>query len=282
MKNFLIITNEQRDADLLVTNSITDYISLKGGTSKSFVSNKSNWSSLYQTADLLETSAECVIVIGGDGTLVRCARALSKKQIPVIGVNLGTLGYLCELEKENLFEAIDRIFEDNYEIEQRMMIKGYKPGETQVVRAQNDIVIFRSGRLQVINLIVRVDGEYLTTYTADGIIIATPTGSTGYSMSAGGPIVDPKTRMVVLTPINAHDLHSRSIMLDDDAVIEIELAPRRPELDEMVDVTFDGDVFRTMKVGERFVIESANTPVKILKLNKMSFLQILRKKMNHE
>ena len=193
-----------------------------------------------------EVNAECVIVLGGDGTLVRAARDMAGIGVPLIGVNLGTLGYLCELDKISVFPAIDRMFEDQYEVEDRMMLEGYSlvdGAQSEATAAMNDIVIHRVGSAQIINLVIRVGGEYLTTYSADGVIISTPTGSTGYSMSAGGPIVDPKIKLLLITPINPQSFSSRSIVVGADAQIEVMLVKRRPEEDETAEVSFDGDRF---------------------------------------
>ena len=124
-----------------------------------------------------------------------------------------------------------------------------------------------------------VNGEFLNTYHADGIIVATPTGSTGYNMSAGGPIVDPKGKLLLLTPNNAHNLNSKSIVLSADDVIEIEMGSRRRQKDEVAYVSFDGDIVAELEVGDRFVIRSSDNFTRICKINKRSFLEILRKKM---
>lgn len=283
MKKFFIITNEHKDTNLAVTNSITDYIESKGGICSHYVSTKSSWSERnLRTFRASDIDADCIIVLGGDGTLVRAARDMAKIGIPLIGVNLGTLGYLCELERSTVFDAIDRLFEGKYELENRMLIEGECVNGEESAKetlALNDIVIHRCGIPQIVNLIISVNGEYLTTYSADGIIIATPTGSTGYSMSAGGPIVDPKADLILITPINPHTAVRKSIVVGSDAQIEVTLAKRRPEQDEEAEVSFDGDRFVHMTVGDKILIKKADEYAKILKLNQVSFLQILRKKM---
>ena len=282
MKKFFIITNEHKDMNLAMTNAISDYIIAKGGTCMHYVSTKSGWRERnlrrFQPSDI---DAECIIVLGGDGTLVRAARDMASIGIPLIGVNLGTLGYLCELERSTVYDAIDRLFEDRYELETRMLIKGssQKDGSGKATFALNDIVIHRTGLPQIVNLIVSVNGEYLANYSADGIIISTPTGSTGYSMSAGGPIVDPKADLMLITPINPHSALAKSIVVGADAVSDVTLAKRRQEEDEEAEVSFDGDRFVHMKVGDNIRIQKADAHAKILKLNQLSFLQILRKKM---
>lgn len=283
MKRFFIITNEHKDINLAVTKTIEDYISAKGGTSSRYVSTKSGWSERnlrrFHAADI---DADCIIVLGGDGTLVRAARDLAGLGIPLIGVNLGTLGYLCELERGTVFDAIDRLLEGKYETERRMLIEGVSYGaeeESRATLALNDIVIHRCGNPQIINLVVTVNGEYLTTYSADGIILSTPTGSTGYNLSAGGPIVDPKAELILITAINPHTAVTRSIVVGSDARIEVTLSKRRQEQDEEAEVSFDGDRFVHMRVGDRILVQRADACAKILKLNQLSFLQILRKKL---
>ena len=145
--------------------------------------------------------------------------------------------------------------------------------------AINDIVIHRGGDLRVLNFIIYINGEHLYTYTADGIIIATPTGSTGYSMSAGGPIVEPEARMMVITPINPHILNGKSIILSSRDEVVIEIGEGRRKQREEALVTFDGGESVKVYSGDRIVIESANDSAQIMRLSKRSFLKILSKKM---
>ena len=145
--------------------------------------------------------------------------------------------------------------------------------------ALNDIVIHRSGALQLVSLVVYVNGQYLYTFEGDGVIVSTPTGSTGYNLSAGGPIVDPKARMILITPINSHTLNSRSIVIGAEDEVVVEIGARRCEADEQVVVSFDGDHHAQLDVGDRIVIHQAQEDCRILKLGKLSFLEILRKKM---
>ncbi len=286
MQKFFIITNEHKDQDLAVTREIQDYIRKKGGTCSYFVSVESHWNEeSSRKSKMVPEDVQCIIVLGGDGTLVRAARDLAGYEIPLIGVNLGTLGYLCELERSTVFGAIDKLFEDKFDIESRMLLGGV--GICQKVRqekryALNDIVIHRRGSTQIMNLLVTVNGEYLNTYSADGIILSTPTGSTGYSMSAGGPIVDPKANLILITPINSHDINSKSIVVGADAVVTVEIAPRRSEQDEEGWISFDGDRRILMGVGDRLIVQQAPKGTSIIRLNKESFLQTLRKKMQRD
>lgn len=279
MKNFITITNLLKDENLNMTQKVSMHIINKGGCVKNYYIEETD---KWINCDLSEVpkDCECVLVLGGDGTLIRTATRIEKLDVPMIGINLGTLGYLCELEEENVLPALDMLLDDHYMIDNRMMIKGGKIGDNEEKIALNDIVIHRIGDLSTIPLKVYVNGELLATYLADGIIVATPTGSTAYNMSAGGPIVDPKSNMLLLTPINAHNLNSKSIVLEAEDTIEIEVGQRRIQKDEMAGVSFDGDSLIKLKVGERIVIKKSDSVTKICKINKMSFLENLRRKMN--
>lgn len=167
-------------------------------------------------------------------------------------------------------------------IERRMMLEGYcvLDGKEQKSRAAfNDIIIHRGTNPSVKTLIIRVNGEYLNTYVGDGIIVATPSGSTAYNMSAGGPIVDPKAKLLLVTPINSHSLNAKSIVLSADDEIEIEISARNHETDDSAEVSFDGDYPSNLGFGDKIVIKKAEQATNILKLSKLSFLEILSKKM---
>ena len=284
MKHFLIITNEFKDKGLVFTEKIRRYIEARGGSCQCYSSTGDDARhAAPDSADIAE-GTECVLVLGGDGTLIRAAAKLVDENLPLIGVNLGTLGYLCELEAANVFDAIDELMDGHYMLEERMMLSAYgiKNGiQTEAKTALNDVVIHRTGALSVVNLIVSVNGEYLNTFRADGIIVSTPTGSTGYNMSAGGPIVDPKAKMMLITPINAHNLNSRSIVISADDEVMIEIGQRRSQKDETVEVSYDGDNAVGLEVGDRLVVKQAASVANVCKLSRKSFLEILRKKMEN-
>ena len=282
MKNFFILTNSYKDKDLALTDRMRDYIKSKGAGVEIFVSKGEELNIDCVDADIIPQDTEVIFVLGGDGTLIRAARDTVSLGIPLAGVNLGTVGYLCELDRENVFEAIDRLMRDEYLIEDRMRLSGRierTDGTVDKGSALNDIVIHRSGTLQLVNLVLYVNGEYLHSFSADGVIISSPTGSTAYNLSAGGPIIDPNARMMVITPICAHDFASKSIVLSSDSKIEIEIGSRRREADERVNVSFDGDRIIELGIGERIEIRQAEDDIHILKLSGKSFLEILRKKL---
>lgn len=279
MQKFMLITNSYKDKEFVLSRRIVKYIQERGGQAKIAPNRMDRGEREYDIAEIPEDT-ECILVLGGDGTLIRTATRTEAFQIPLIGVNLGTLGYLCELEEATVFEGVDRLLADRYMVEERIMLSGGRvQGDGSALPALNDIVIHWTGDMSMLRLYVHVNGKPFNTYEADGILIATPNGSTGYNISAGGPIVEPKARMLLLTPINAHDLNSQSIVLSDEDVIEIELGTRRFQADERASVSFDGDTLMQLKVGDKVRIARAPNTVRICKLSDQSFLEILRKKM---
>lgn len=281
MKHFYIIVNSKRDSQLKLTKEIHQFIVEHGGIC-GYQVNQEKDGKLFDAHQVPEET-ECILVVGGDGTLLAAARNMAGRNIPLIGVNAGHVGYLCELEADNAIRGVEQLLaEDNCTVEERMLLAGFSimQGKKSPERmALNDIVIHRSGMLQVIDLVIFVNGEYLNTYSADGIIIATPTGSTGYSMSAGGPIVDPKANLILVTPISPHALNAKSIVLGAEEEITVEVASRSGE-EETVEVSFDGEHIGTLHAGDRIIVKKAEPCTGILKLSQLSFLERMRKKLH--
>ncbi|MDD3219311.1 MAG: NAD(+)/NADH kinase [Lachnospiraceae bacterium] len=286
MDKFYIITNHSKDGNLAVTKRIEEYLTSNGKTCMIQDKDSAAMSAAYRytNAELIPEDVECILVLGGDGTLLQAARDVVNKQIPLLGINLGTLGYLAEIDQSSIKPALDHLMLDEYEIEERMMIEGTVYHNNKKVAsdlALNDIVIRREGPLRVVKFRNFVNEEFLNSYNADGIIVATPTGSTGYSLSAGGPIVSPTAALLLMTPIAPHTLNTRSILFDDKDRITVEIGPGRGESPENAVASFDGDTNIPMRTGDRIVIERAGKNTKIVKTNHISFLEILRKKMNN-
>ena len=205
-----------------------------------------------------------------------------RSQIPLLGVNLGNLGFLAEVDRSSVYQALDKLVADIYEVEERMMLSGTVYRGKEVIGqdiALNDIVIVREGPPRVIRFKNFVNNEYLNSYNADGIIISTPTGSTGYSLSVGGPIVSPSGEMTIMTPIAPHTLNSRSIVFPAEDVITVEMGEGRHQDCEKGLASFDGDSEIPMITGDRIVIRKAEVKTRILKLNHLSFVEVLRQKM---
>ena len=202
MNKFLIVANTDKDINLKLSQDIVAYIREKGAQAV-VVSDEQHYNGTTIKPEYMG-GVEAVIVLGGDGTMLRAAHSIGTYDVPLMGVNLGTLGFLTEVEESNAYKAIDRLLADDYSIEKRMMIEGRK-GETSF-SCLNDVVITRAGFSRIIGLNIYVNEQLLDTYEADGVIVATPTGSTGYNLSAGGPIISPKSKAVVVTPISPHSL----------------------------------------------------------------------------
>ena len=267
MKTFHIYTNQMKDADGSTTAYIQEYLLQKGCICKEYP----------------DQSVEGIIVLGGDGTLLRAAREYLGMNIPMIGVNLGTLGYLAEVEKDQIDAALDSLIEDKYEVESRMMLSGIpviSGSSMEPMIALNDIVITRKGALHVIHFKIYVNGQLLSSYSADGMIISTPTGSTAYNLSAGGPSVEPRARLIMMTPVCSHTLgNNRTIILAADDVIDIEIAEYKPGEKQEVNASFDGRHPVNLNEGDKIRIIRSDKVTKIMKLSKVSFLETLQKKM---
>ena len=273
MKKFGIVINEIKDPNMEVTNRICSYLKSK----------KASFVVLKDVRNLeTEENVECMLVLGGDGTMLQAADGMAGKNIPMIGVNLGTLGFLSEVELDNLEEALEQLICDEYSFDERIMLQGHIEGRDSVKElspALNDISITRCGSLQIISLKISVNGQFLCRWNADGIIISTPTGSTGYNMSAGGPIVEPGANLIVLTPICAHTLNARSIVLKAEDCVEIEIDSGHNGTILQVEANSDGNERISMETGDKIIISKAQNTTRIIKLSKVSFLEILHKKM---
>ena len=285
MNHFLIITNEFKDKGLVFTEKIRRYIEARGGSCQCYSSTGDDARhAAPDSADIAE-GTECVLVLGGDGTLIRAAAKLVDEKLPLIGVNLGTLGYLCELEAANVFDAIDELMDGHYMLEERMMLSAYgiKNGiQTEAKTALNDVVIHRTGALSVVNLIVSVNGEYLNTFRADGIIISTPTGSTGYNLSAGGPVMVPNLKAMVVTPICAHSLNKRSLVVDSKEKITLEIGQTKDVGIDLAMVTADGRTIGELSTGDKLVLEVPHATTRLIKLSEIGFYERMREKLNGE
>lgn len=267
MDKFYVITNKSKDVSLETTKRIASCLEEKG---KECV--------LADSGKSLPEDTDCVLVIGGDGTLIRAARELHNYDVPILGINMGTLGYLAEVEVQNIERAINQLTENDLLVEERMMLKGTLNGQIDEV-ALNDIVLSRLGSLRTIHFNIYVNGEFLSSYAADGVIISTPTGSTGYNLSAGGPIVEPTASMIVVTPICSHELNKSSIVLSADDEIALEIGQGRDGSVEEAGISFDGEHNIKVYTGDLILIRKAKETTKMLKLSRRSFLEILRKKM---
>ena len=282
MDTFYIITNYQKDPEMTVAHEIREYLKSKGKTCYIQQKEVEDPQGRYRYTDAQHVSdeVECVLVLGGDGTLLQAARDLVDRSIPLLGINMGTLGYLAEIDRKNIFPALDKLIGGEYTVEHRMMLTGTAFHQSRRMLALNDIVISRNGRLRVVDFNVYVDGAFLSSYTADGIIISTPTGSTGYNLSVGGPIVAPEASLILLTAIAPHTLNSRPIVLPDFVEITIEIGTNHGTDIDGAEATFDGDTSVKLSSGDRIVITRSMREALMIKTKNTSFLEILREKMS--
>ena len=285
MDTFYIITNYQKDPEMTVAHEIREYLKSKGKTCYIQQKEVEDPQGRYRYTDAQHVSdeVECVLVLGGDGTLLQAARDLVDRSIPLLGINMGTLGYLAEIDRKNIFPALDKLIGGEYTVEHRMMLTGTAFHQSRRMLADialNDIVISRNGRLRVVDFNVYVDGAFLSSYTADGIIISTPTGSTGYNLSVGGPIVAPEASLILLTAIAPHTLNSRPIVLPDFVEITIEIGTTHGTDIDGAEATFDGDTSVKLSSGDRIVITRSMREALMIKTKNTSFLEILREKMS--
>ncbi|MCM1540974.1 MAG: NAD(+)/NADH kinase [Blautia sp.] len=286
MKHFLVFTSRHKDRNLETTQRICDFLEGKGQKATSWVEEE-DWKEnmrvdTEEAPTGMPTDVDCIIVLGGDGTVLQAARETKKLSIPIIGVNLGTLGYMTEIELSALEESLEKLIAGDYIRESRMMLNGRvycANGGSEEGWALNDIVVSRSGSLQIIRFNIYVNGQFLNHYNADGMIVTTPTGSTGYNLSAGGPLIEPKAKLIMLTPICPHTLNKRSIILSPEDVIEIEIPEGRGGRVQTVEANFDGCHVIPMRTGDRIRIVRSEKTTEFLQLNQVSFLEVLHKKM---
>lgn len=282
MDKFCVITNRDKDVNLEFTTKIVNYmkenkkecILLEGLKPKCF-------NTCFTDPELIPSDTECAIVLGGDGTIIQAAFDLLGKDIPILGVNLGTLGFLAEIEKNNIYTALECLFKEKYKIEKRMMIHGgiyHKDMELYSGVALNDIVISRSGFSRIISVCIYVNGELVDRYRGDGVIISTPTGSTGYSLSCGGPVVKPDSHVMIITPISPHSLHARTIVVSSRDKIIIKIEKSKKTQDEEAIATFDGRQAILLHTEDEIDISKSNEETKLVKIRNTSFFEILRTK----
>ena len=238
---------------------------------------------IVSDGSLLPPDCECALVLGGDGTLLRAAKSVLDRKLPLLGVNLGDLGYLAEVDVPSLENALQKLMAGEYTVEKRMMLKGKvvtKEGISAGDVALNEISLNRVRPLRTFTFVVSVNDEYLCTYQSDGVIVSTATGSTGYSLSAGGPIVSPGAELSVLTPIAPHSLISRSIILPGSDRITVSIGEGRTGMEpEVAHVRFDGNSGIPLGTGDRVEISKAAHHTRIISINRVSFLDVLRRKM---
>ena len=278
MKHFLVITNSQKDVNNVVTNKICSHLEKR----EAEFSVIDHYDKIWEDPIEVPEKTQCILVIGGDGTILAAARALVGMGIPLLGINRGTLGFLADVKLSEITEALDRLLRDDYRIESRVMLSAevYKDGVlTDRYIALNDMIICKRNQLKTIGLTTSINGAVVDRYHADGVVLCTPTGSTGYNLSAGGPIINPTCKNFVITPICPHSLTARSVVLAKDDLVCVELKQVRPADREEAIVSYDGRNGAVLKPGDKVVVYRADAVTPFIKIDDVSFVEILREKM---
>jgi NAD+ kinase len=221
---------------------------------------------------------DLLIVLGGDGTLLSAARLAAQRKVPILAVNLGGLGFLTTVSQDELYSILEEIFSGKHRVSERVMLEAEIVRAGGVARRQialNDAVLNKGALARIMDLELRVDGEYVTTYKADGLILSTPTGSTAYSLAAGGPIVYPIVEAFVVTPICPHTLTNRPLVIPDSATIEVDFKAG----DEAVFLTLDGQIGIELARGDRIRVHKAAEKLLLVRPAKKTYYQILRNKL---
>lgn len=218
------------------------------------------------------------VTLGGDGTLLSTARAAAPFGIPVCGINMGQLGFLTEVEPSEVNQALDRLVAGQYSIEERLMLDAsiFRQGKSIFVSsAVNDVVVTKGGFARMIRLNLYIDGQLTANYPADGLIIATPTGSTGYSLSAGGPIVSPGLKVIVLTPICPHTLHSRSLIVAETEEIKVTVYATHQD----IVLTMDGQTVHALQPNDTIIVRRSRYRAKFIRFNRAGYYETVYTKL---
>ncbi|MBZ4669120.1 MAG: kinase [Defluviitaleaceae bacterium] len=280
MKRIGLLPNVEKDIGLVNTAMILDWLEKKNCT----INLLEVPAQLLQRSDLaknenqLYRDSDFIVVLGGDGTFLGAARNAALYDTPILGINLGTLGFLAEVEKRSSLEALQKVLNGEYNIEKRMMLEASVydcHNDERKFICLNDIGITRGSLSRIIDLKIFINDNFVDDYPADGIIISTPTGSTGYNLSAGGPILDPNTNMMVITPICPHSLYARSIVVSDGDIIKVQIGEN---FGCDVILTIDGQMGYHLKSNDIVTIQKSQYQTSLIKTSNYSFFDILRKK----
>ena len=226
----------------------------------------------------LPKSVDLILVLGGDGTMIATARMVGDTEVPVIGVNYGGLGYLAEFPLDELFPALEAILAGKYKVDARLMLSvELRRGEEIVTknRVLNDVVMNKSALARIIEIEAYLNDQFVNSFRADGLIVATPTGSTAYNLSAGGPVIYPSMNAIVITPICPFTLSNRPIVVPDDSMIEVRLMTDNEE----VALTLDGQVGFPVRAGDRVVIRKSRTTFNLVQPANRNYFDVLRDKL---
>ncbi len=275
MKKFCLIVNEEKDKDFAVANVIKSYLEKTENCVK-IVNHRDEF--------LVEADAAMAIVLGGDGTVIQAAKKIAGRDIPILGVNMGTLGFLTEVERPRMYQALDAVQEGRFTVEKRMVLSGAieDGGGCERRLAVNEIIVGKRDIGRMITTSVWVNDELMDTYVADGVIVATPTGSTAYNLSAGGPVLSPNMEALVITPICPHSLNKRSLVVSSDDRIRIQVEKTRESYVDEASVRCDGESLWNAKTGDAVYIQKAEESFEVVSIGDVGFYEKMRSKLNRQ
>lgn len=277
IKKIGLMANMQKEQARDYTLALCDWLQQRGGEIFLEKGGAEDMGAGRLKARPLCAAIDLLIVLGGDGTILRAARFMLGSPVPIVGINLGGLGYLTEINLNETYNALEVILQGKFETDQRMMLDvtviGREEEGTHTVL--NDVVLNRANLSRIVELETYVDDHYLTTYKADGLIVATPTGSTAYSLSAGGPIIYPRQNVMIINPICPHTLTNRAIILPADVSVRVILRTK----DQGAILTLDGQFSLTLKSGDTVKIERSHHVTTLVSSPHRDYLEILRNKL---
>ncbi len=279
MKKILIIPNVNRDPELTYTKTTVECLKECELFAPLSIATQLDSSVSPLKGDDLYKNVDMAIALGGDGTLLSVAREAAVYDLPVLGINLGHLGFLSEIERQDIKESLLKLKQGEFTLEKRMMLKATlksAKGKVLTFHALNDIIVSRYLRSGLINVDLYIDNQFVDDYKADGMIVATPTGSTAYSMSAGGPILDPTLESFVITPICPHKLYTKSIVVPDTKEITMTISNQNPR---PAFVNFDGLGDEVISQGDVLTVTRSDYTARLIKINGNRFYSILRHKL---
>ena len=278
MNKIGVLTNETRDKNLIYTKKIIDFLLkeektplLPYKTAKAL-----GLSEFGISEDYIYKYSDMALVLGGDGTVLNAGRICAPYKTPVMGINLGRLGYLTAADKAGAETALKKVFNGDFKLEKRVMLNAFLPDGKKAL-ALNDVCVARGAYAKVLDFIIYINGERLDVYRADGVIIATPTGSTAYNLSAGGPILKPDTETMAITPICAHSLSARSTVVStsDDITVKVKCAYNAKLI-----VSLDGQENFDIYPNDEIKIKKAPVYARFIKTENQGFYDILRQKLD--
>ncbi len=270
MKKILILGDKSREKTRETITKLEPLFRKKAHVSIIDISDES------ESEDL---SADLAFVFGGDGAILAASRKLSSKQIPIIGVHLGKFGFLAELTIKEISQSLEKVFAGEYVVSQRMLLSCRVIRSKQIIKETpglNDAVISRASLSRLISIKLYINGKEVTTYSSDGLIVSTPSGSTAHSLSAGGPIVAPDIDAFIITPICPHTLTNRPLVVSGDSKIEMEQVSDS----EGVGLTIDGQIYTDIMARDKIIVEKAKERVQLVDTQTRTFYDVLREKLN--